>query len=641
MVKPSFFRKFLLRFVLSLVRDGADKAFILSKLGEMTNIHFARWLLIDGMLVFLSNYDGSWSSYLGDFSHQGFGINAIWSNTISFPHTLLLFGEGSYDLAAEEYRVVRHFHPAPLFYSAYRNYPVTNILQYVNFRDRLASAIAQAERLELSMGTFRKVSRDQIQGLVASGYNNLDHVCFLFLKIEKVSEAKKWLDGVVAERLTTAVRPSGGKSSTALNIGFTWKGLAQLVRADKLRGFPPEFVLGMNRQGAGLVLGDTGISAESSWEFGGNNAEKEIHVLLMLYGGTSPGLAEFAKQVCGTAEFTQGFSVVTRQKSHRTKGDETEPFGYRDGISQPQVVGFGRGQSTEEEDCKTGEFVLGYENVFGKIAQGPSIVHDGNRGRLLPDTPDQPGQKALGFNGTYLVFRKLEQDVEGFTNWLDNQSDQTGRKMDPELLAAKIMGRWRSGAPLMQARDRDDPKLGQSNDFNFSNDPKGLVCPIGAHIRRANPRDSLQFSPDTSIQLSNHHRIIRRGRKYSEPGSRGIGSSPNPNSEGSGSYSDPNYDDSGSSVKPKVGLYFIAINADLRRQFEFIQQTWLNNPTFNGLERNRDPIVGDHSSGGVFTIPSTPVHQELGGLQRFVTVRGGGYFFLPSKNALSYLANYP
>jgi len=353
--------------------------------------------------------------------------------------------------------------------------------------------------------------------------------------------------------------------------------------------------------------------------------------LLMLYGETRQGLTDLEAQVCGTKAFNDGFSVVIRQKSHRTNGDETEPFGYRDGISQPQVIGFGRGREIEDEGCKTGEFVLGYENVFGKIAQGPSVVHAGNYGRLLPDTPNYPGQKGLGLNGTYLVFRKLEQDVAGFTNWLNNQSNQTGAKMDPEVLAAKIMGRWRSGAPLMQASHRDDPKLGQSNNFNFSNDPNGLVCPIGAHIRRANPRDSLHFSPDTSVELSNHHRIVRRGRKYSEP-----------DSESRRSNSDPNSGDRDSSAKPTVGIYFIAINADLRRQFEFIQQTWLNNPTFNGLEGNKDPIVGDHrAGGGMFTIPSTPVHQELGGLQRFVTVRGGGYFFLPGKNALSYLANYP
>ncbi|MGH7948252.1 MAG: Dyp-type peroxidase, partial [Candidatus Binataceae bacterium] len=156
-------------------------------------------------------------------------------------------------------------------------------------------------------------------------------------------------------------------------------------------------------------------------------------------------------------------------------------------------------------------------------------------------------------------------------------------------------------------------------DFLYTpTDAEGLACPIGSHIRRANPRDSLPLSPSKSLGLSSHHRIIRRGRKYCEPGEGSTNDNP----------------------KSNKGLYFVAINADLRRQFEFIQQTWINNPTFHGLDDDKDPIVGDNDGRGEFTIQAKPVDKRICGLRRFVTVRGGGYFFLPGIKALKFLANY-
>jgi deferrochelatase/peroxidase EfeB len=149
-------------------------------------------------------------------------------------------------------------------------------------------------------------------------------------------------------------------------------------------------------------------------------------------------------------------------------------------------------------------------------------------------------------------------------------------------------------------------------------DPDGLACPIGSHIRRANPRDSLNMPPSRSILISRRHRLVRRGRKFSLP-PRDLGKN---------------------NSKYEQGLFFIVLNADLRRQYEFVQQLWINDPSFNGLDNDRDPLVGDSSSGGEFTIQTKPTNRHLRGLPRFVVMRGGGYFFLPGIRAVGFLANY-
>jgi len=184
-------------------------------------------------------------------------------------------------------------------------------------------------------------------------------------------------------------------------------------------------------------------------------------------------------------------------------------------------------------------------------------------------------------------------------------------------LAAKCFGRWPSGAPLVLAPDRDAPGLGaddrRNNDFTFAaTDPDGLACPIGSHVRRANPRDTLHDDPSRSLRVVNRHRIIRRGRPYEE--SAGNGGS------------------------PRRGLVFIAINVDLQRQFEFIQQTWINSPKFTSLYEDKDPIAGDNDGRGIFSIQQRPARRRIAGLPRFVTVRGGAYFFLPGVRALRALA---
>jgi Dyp-type peroxidase family len=178
-----------------------------------------------------------------------------------------------------------------------------------------------------------------------------------------------------------------------------------------------------------------------------------------------------------------------------------------------------------------------------------------------------------------------------------------------------MVGRWPSGAPLVKAPDHDAPALADDNDFAYRDDPGGLACPIGAHIRRANPRDSLGPEPTASLDASDRHRLLRRARSYGPAG------------------------DGTRSAGSETGLYFICLAADLARQFEFVQHTWLNNATFNGLYDDADPLTGTHHpAGATFTVPARPVRHRYRGLPQFVRTRGGAYFFLPGVSAVRYLA---
>jgi Dyp-type peroxidase family len=342
--------------------------------------------------------------------------------------------------------------------------------------------------------------------------------------------------------------------------------------------------------------------------------------LVLLYADDANSLQSFI-QACDL-DFSLGPVVVQRiglkqiyrQDASHDRGDLTEPFGFRDGISQPSPIGL-IGKSSKHRDLiKTGEFVLGYQDEKGLMSSSASIDNWNDPEGYLADHPDYPNsRRAFGLNGTYLVFRKLSQDVSSFWSYVEGQSGGSSRRR--ERLAARMVGRWRSGAPLVLSPRK--PGAEPVNDFLYTpTDPEGLVCPIGAHIRRANPRDSLPTWPSHSIDTSSRHRIIRRGRKYRIP-----------------------IDGSGQECQDQ-GICFIALNADLLRQFEFIQYTWLNNPQFNGLDNDKDPIVGDNDQHYQFTIQATPINCHIQGLPRFVAMRGGGYFFLPGIRALKFLANY-
>jgi Dyp-type peroxidase family len=244
----------------------------------------------------------------------------------------------------------------------------------------------------------------------------------------------------------------------------------------------------------------------------------------------------------------------------------------------------------------------------------------------LPRDPAGSGRADLGRNGTYLVVRQLRQDVAGFWRYLESATRHPDGSADAAAkirLGARLVGRWPGGAPLVLSPDRDDPALSSATDFGYyAADPDGLRCPIGAHVRRTNPRDSLDPDPGSqkSIDIGNRHRLLRRGREYGPVASA---------------------DQLASGVDDGIerGLHFLCLSANIARQFEFIQHTWVNNPKFSGLYQDADPLVAARRDGAdCFTIPGQPVRTRLTALPQFVTTRGGAYFFLPGLKALRYLA---
>jgi Dyp-type peroxidase family len=229
------------------------------------------------------------------------------------------------------------------------------------------------------------------------------------------------------------------------------------------------------------------------------------------------------------------------------------------------------------------------------------------------------GKVDFGRNGAYVVLRQLSQDVYGFWRYVDRATGSDAEKRT--WLAAKMVGRWPSGAPLTLAPDADDPTLATANDFTYQyGDEFGLNCPIGSHVRRSHPRDMLDPKPGTqeSVSLDKRHRLLRRGREYGPPVADPL--------------ADPPPDD------VDRGLYFICVVGNIARQFELIQHTWVNNPKFNGLYDEPDPLVANHAAiGATFSVPRDPVRSRYTDVPNFVTVRGGAYFFLPGIRALRYL----
>jgi Dyp-type peroxidase family len=449
-----------------------------------------------------------------------------------------------------------------------------------------------------------------IQGLFARGYREHRYARFTIFTIAEAPAGRALLEWLLP-RLTTAAPFSG---DVALQVAFTASGLRELGLPDHVvTGFTAEFRQGMTNANRSRFLGDAEESDPSGWAWGGPDGPP-ADGLLMLYA-TDPGLLERWQAELRQQLEKSGITGITELPA-RELGD-TEPFGFHDGISQPVIAGLPKAAQAMRT-VPAGEFILGYPNARGQLAGRPLLPASEDPGRLLLPDPTGTGAVDFGRNGTYLVFRQLEQDVEGFWQFVDaatRRADGSSDSRDRAALAAKMVGRWPSGAPLVKAPDHDAPALADDNDFAYRNDPRGLACPIGAHIRRANPRDSLGPEPAVSLEASDRHRLLRRGRSYGPAG------------------------DGTRSADSETGLYFICLAADLARQFEFVQHTWLNSATFNGLYDDADPLTGTHHPGGsTFTVPARPVRRRYRGLPQFVRTRGGAYFFLPGVSAVRYLA---
>lgn len=442
-----------------------------------------------------------------------------------------------------------------------------------------------------------------IQGIVLFGYGSLPHARYVHVSFAgEGGQPNVWLSELRHE--VNAAARGKRRRDDRINIAFTHPGLARLsVGATELRTFPRELQQGMSAEARSHVLGDVGDNHPRSWEFGGPQ-HAPIHVLLMLYAKSSEAADALRDRLVGRIIDLGG--AVVHEDSAELRAPLHEPFGFRDGIMQPRVAGMPRTRSARaatDEELPAGEVVLGYPNAYDE----------------LPPSPTGTDGFDLGKNGSYLVYRKLRQDTAAFWQTMLARARPRGDVKEATRLAAALVGRWPSGAPLVRYPDFDPGGGAATEAFGFHEDPAGLKCPLGAHIRRVNPRDMLEPSPAQSRKSVDRHRLLRRGRPYGPPSEGTLAERARPDGE-------------------ERGLVFVAMNASIRRQFEFVQQTWINNPKFGGLDE-RDPITASQigERGQHFTIPGMPARRRVA-LPSFVTVRGGGYFFVPGLRALEWLA---
>jgi Dyp-type peroxidase family len=438
---------------------------------------------------------------------------------------------------------------------------------------------------------------DRIQGFVVRGYR-LPLARYIFLRIDDAARAAAWISQITSEVLTAA--PWSEKPASGVNIAFSYAGLSALqFPGATLASFPEEFREGM--AGRSEVLGDVGDSAPERWE--APLGSTSVHALVMISAAHLDALSAHDERVRGGIESAGGLTVIGDQMGNALPGN-VEHFGYADGFAQPEIEGAGLPSQPGDgaplrggnwRPIRAGEFILGYPDEEGV-------------------EPDAPTPDALARNGSFLVYRKLHQDVAAFRAQLAR-----GAELYPggeELLAAKIVGRWRDGTPIDLSPGRPDPAIvadpARNNAFSYAGDSDGLRCPIGAHVRRANPRDSLPFEG----KLVNRHRLIRRGIPYGEP----LGAGTNDDGQ-------------------DRGVIFMCLQASIARQFEFVQGQWLNRGNAFTLGEDQDVLVGPQDAAGPhkMTVPGNPPF-FLGPLQRVVTVRGGEYFFVPGINGLQFIA---
>ena len=595
---------------------------------------------------------------------------------------------------------------------------------------------------------------DDIQGLLRFGFKHHTEAVFLLLRVKDAAAARKWLGQVQVTSAVSLDPPPG----TVLQVALTRAGMDALgVGADLVGGFSEEFVEGMSGDAnRSRRLGDVGANAPERWDWG--NGDLEPHVAVLMYA--LPGsLAAFQRTT--EARCADGFDVVDRLVTTNMGG--VEPFGFVDGLSQPQIdwnrelpAADAKQLSYRNLGC-LGEFILGYPNEYGLYTPRPLLDASRDPCSCLPRAEESPDSADLGRNGTYLVIRQLRQDVRGFWRAMDQSAG--GIADERERLASQLVGRTLSGVPIVlggraaagsaapatagyggtaaagsaatgsgapaaagaaasadlsfagsvasgsgasatagaaasaglsfagsaasgsgapatpgasglahpgTSADASRSNAPDLNAFTFESDPAGHLCPIGAHIRRANPRTADLPPGGTGLisQLirtlglaskaraqdlaasTRFHRLLRRGREYGARMSPEQALAP-PTSGASPMNGIPSA--SGATPTPmpaESGLHFICLNANIQRQFEFVQSAWIMSTQFNGLHEESDPLLGQRLPGTAgrrcdyFTMPRADgPARRLEKLPQFVTVAGGAYFFLPGIRALRFLAS--
>jgi Dyp-type peroxidase family len=697
-LKPGWFRKLTLALSLwgikQLVTNFYRPGFVLN----MGTIHKAKWFRPPGTdkLIFLANYDGSWESYLEDFVMKAHaGQSAAWSNGLGFPRTRFLIYDGAQDGDRFKRWVRRQQVPTQFWFNRYPRLTTDEIRRNALIHDGLVRASTDsAARAWLDcFGSMTRpvdaIETPEVQSLVFRGMGQLPYTATALLRLPADREAgKAWLRAIMPEAgllldpstprpsvsaITFGDRPfKGGDAAdnVATFLAFSASGLARLGLSprnanDGLTTFPTAFNIGMSQRAN--ILRDTGSSKPQQWDWAdaaldGHGEVAAADAALFVYGKSPEvcraALDDHAALLGGRGAllYVVATSPVTVEiGGERETSLDYEHFGFVDGISQPVIRGtqrFAKGVP-ERDIVEPGEFILGYRNNQGYFPPSATVASASDPANHLPILPDElpsrfpnfrsdmPAKpvRDFGRNGTFLAIRQFVQDVDGFRAFTEQKAQDLSKYRDlaavigerptAEWVAAKMMGRWRNGVPLVdkpnstsfnnsRGKSRSDKRepYDRDNDFSYGkDDPQGLHCPFGAHIRRANPRDSLQPDDPMQQQLTARHRLLRRGRSFETA--------------------------QGDDGKPEKGLLFVAVCADVERQFELVQQTWVSSPSFHGLSDEPDPIMSaapdDAAENRVFTIPTAAGPLTLHGIQSYVTVKGGGYFFMPSRSALQYL----
>lgn len=689
-----------------LVRYWYRPGFVLS-MGSIHYARWLR-LPGSDTLVFLSNYDGSWEAYLEDFitkAHKG--QTAAWSNGKGFPRTRYLVLDGARDGSRFKRWVRRQQRPTLFWYCRFPELTTDHIRNNALIHHGLMYATtdtAAAAWLDC-FGTLPRpdatIEAEEVQSIVFGGFRGFPYTSCAAISLPDIAVAAdkarvhSWLarlgykvtfgdreltltadDEPYADDLDeeqdaegedwdgeTGREARGGKLPTF--VAFSAAGLQRLLGVAEddpiMASFPPAFRLGMGRREK--ILRDVGGSAPREWKWAdvaaqrADNVSKEraaVDAVLIVYGKTEAQCAaamdKHRRKLGESFSFLYRIDTKPTEKTRdaalqalregRKPSEFYEHFRFKDGISQPVIRGTQRSMRdvAPADLVEPGEMILGYLNGAGFTAPAVTMPAVRDKNDDLP--MDMPGfasrfprfgaarsgsSRDFGRNGTFMVIRQLQQHVDRFDEFIKNRAAELNAAHDPERegklaalvgcpvdsewVAAKLMGRKRNGELLLgRSIDASD------NDFDFGkDDPQGLHCPFGAHIRRANPRGALQPGDLVEPELAKRHRILRRGRTYESDGEK--------------------------------GLLFVAMCADLERQFEFLMQTWIGSPSFAGLTNEPDPVTmpmetDANPSGTVFTIPTTAGPITLKNLPSFVTVRGGGYFFLPSRSALGFLASW-
>jgi len=412
-----------------------------------------------------------------------------------------------------------------------------------------------------------------------------------FLHFRSGTGGRAWLAGLIDKVGTAKTVGADIVDSRWVTVGFTWNGLRALgLDETSLATFPEEFRQGMAARAP--ILGITGANHPDHWV--GGLESPSLHAIAILFARDVAERERCRQEHERYLEKCDGVGLLSALDLEAIPPFDYahEHFGYRDRLSQPVIEGSGEVPAPGSgPPVKAGEFFLGYPDEDGPASGMP-----------------QP--QTLSRNGSYVAYLRMEEHVGAFRDFLKEHGETPEQQ---EWVAAKLMGRWRSGAPLVLTPDKDDPSLGadysRNNDFNYGTmDPHGYGCPLGAHTRRMNPRD-------TAANM-NRRKMIRRGGTYGPPLPEGA---------------------------PEDGVErgiaaFVGCGS-LVRQFEFALNVWANDPNFHELGNERDPIFGTQDGTFDMTIPKRPIRKKITGLPAFTTIRGGAYFFLPGIRALRYLAS--